>query len=159
MAIKTRRRFSAIVDGLSMKTVSVTSVWSRVEERTGQVRERLPGRVASLALKRRRRGRSIGVGSADNAAIVGSYGRRRILITLGFDSSECVQTERGRERYSSQDYRDCKIASHLLGFPGSVPTKIPPMPSAQAADTEGYKSGCKISEEINLHHSLANPSA
>jgi len=62
------------------------------------------------------------------------------LITLGLDRFERVQRERGAKQDSSQDDCDCKIASHLLGFLGSVPTKIPsmPYPHERLIDTEGF---------------------
>lgn len=81
VAIKTRRRFRAIVNRLGVETVIVASVRSGVEERACQIRRCLPRGVASLTLKCRRRGRNTSISSADNTSFVRFYhGSRRILI-------------------------------------------------------------------------------
>ena len=77
--------------------------------------------MASLTLKRRRRGRHISIKPADNASFVRFYrGRRSILITalitLGLNRFERVQTERGADQNSSKDDSDRKVTSHGTWF-------------------------------------------
>jgi len=86
MAIKTRRRFDAIVNRLSMKAVIVCVVWRRVKERAGQIWKRLSRPMASLTFQIRRRDRRCsGIWPADNGSFIGPKRcRRRILITLSF---------------------------------------------------------------------------
>ncbi len=119
MAIKTSRCFRPVVNGLGMETVIILSVRRRVEERTCQIGKCLRRAVASLTLKRRRRGRHISIRPADNASLIRFYGRRRgilrILIVLRFGRFERVQTERSADHGSSQDC-ECKIASHGISF-------------------------------------------
>ena len=133
VAIKTRRRFRTIVNRLGMETVIVTSVRRGVEKGAGQVRKRLPRGVAPLTLETWRLRRSISIRPADNASFVRFYRRRRsilirVLITLGLDKFECVQTERGADQDPSQDDSDGKVASHRLGSSGAALRKIPPTP-------------------------------
>ncbi len=120
VAIKTRRRFRSVVNGLGMETVIILSVRRRVEERTCQIGKCLRRAVASLTLKRRRRGRHISIRPADNASLIRFYGRRRgilrILIVLRFGRFERVQTERSADQGSSQEDCECKIASHGISF-------------------------------------------
>ena len=77
--------------------------------------------MASLTLKRRRRGRHFSIKPADNASFVRFYrGRRSILITalitLGLNRFERVQTERGADQNSSKDDSDRKVTSHGTWF-------------------------------------------
>ena len=74
VAIKTGCALRSVMNRLSVKSAIIGRVRSAVKKRTSQVGKRLARRMAALALKRRRRGRSGRIGATDYTSGIRCYG-------------------------------------------------------------------------------------
>lgn len=137
---------------LSVKSTVISRMRFRVEKRTSQIRKRLAGRMASLALQGRRCAGSICVRPANDPAGVRSDGCR-ILIALGYNGFQSAETQYSTKEYPGQDESDSKITSHGLdSFSGTATEKYPRcrFRASVRLASEVFKLSRKISGEIKL---------